>query len=359
MFAAFAVAFITGLISMAPAPAAAQVAVGVVVNLEPPELPVYDQPLCPGEDYIWTPGYWAWDGSEYYWVPGTWVLAPQPGFFWTPGYWAWRDTGYFFTAGFWGPVIGFYGGINYGFGYFGTGFVGGRWDRGHFFYNTAINNVNLTIIHNTYVDRTVIVNNATVTRISYNGGRGGINARPTPAEEAALRERHVGPVEAQVRHEEAARSNPQFRASYNHGKPPIAATARPGDFKTGAVAAREGGTVHTEETRTENAPPHNAVHPRDLPPAGHMTPPNTGIPKQDQKYQKQQDKLEAQQAKERDNLQAKQEQEHTRKANASDAEKQQMEQRHQQQTQQLQQKHDQQRQTLQQRQQPKPGHPQR
>ena len=54
--------------------------VSVSVTIAPPELPVYDQPLCPGEGYIWTPGYWAWDGEDYYWVPGTWVLAPEVGF---------------------------------------------------------------------------------------------------------------------------------------------------------------------------------------------------------------------------------------------------------------------------------------
>jgi len=37
-----------------------------------------------------------------------------------------------------GPTVGFYGGINYGFGYFGNGFYGGRWEGGHFFYNTSV-----------------------------------------------------------------------------------------------------------------------------------------------------------------------------------------------------------------------------
>jgi hypothetical protein len=53
-------------------------------TLPPPELPAYEQPICPGDGYIWTPGYWAWDG-EYYWVPGTWVMAPETGYLWTPG----------------------------------------------------------------------------------------------------------------------------------------------------------------------------------------------------------------------------------------------------------------------------------
>src|SRR5579863_10146221 len=92
-------------------------------NIAPPELPVYEQPICPGDGYIWTPGYWAWDDQhgDYYWVPGTWVLAPEPGYLWTPGYWGWNDSAYVFYPGYWGPVVGFYGGINYGFGYFGHG----------------------------------------------------------------------------------------------------------------------------------------------------------------------------------------------------------------------------------------------
>ena len=355
-----------------PRPSAAQIAVGISVNIEPPELPVYEQPVCPGDDYIWTPGYWAWDpdADDYYWVPGTWVLAPEPGFFWTPGYWGWRDGGYFFTAGYWGPVVGFYGGINYGFGYWGHGYEGGRWDHGHFFYNTAVNNVNVTIIHNTYVDRTVIVNNRTVNRVSYNGGRGGIDARPTAAEEAAARERHVGPVEAQTRNIDAARSNREFRASVNHGMPTVAATSRAGEFKgNGVVRATEAGAVHTEAPPGGNARPeenarpgnesrpNNAVHPNELPPAEHMTRPNTGDTKLDQKYQQQQEKLEAQQEKDRQKLQQQQEKEHTQmaKRNASDAEKQQMEQRHQQQTQQMVQRHTQQKQQLQERQQPRPS----
>jgi hypothetical protein len=45
----------------------------ISVAFGPPALPVYDQPLCPGDGYLWTPGYWAWDddGGDYYWVPGT------------------------------------------------------------------------------------------------------------------------------------------------------------------------------------------------------------------------------------------------------------------------------------------------
>ncbi len=55
--------------------------------------------------------------------------------------------------GYWGQHVGYYGGVNYGFGYMGIGFVGGMWAGGAFRYNTAVMRVNETVIHNTYVDR--------------------------------------------------------------------------------------------------------------------------------------------------------------------------------------------------------------
>ena len=130
---------------------------------------VYEQPPCPAEGYIWTPGYWAWDAddADYYWVPGTWVLAPEVGFLWTPAWWGWSSGVYLFHEGFWGPHVGFYGGIVYGLGYFGHGYEGGRWDGGHFFYNRSVNNINVTNIHNVY--NTTVINNTTVNRVSYNG----------------------------------------------------------------------------------------------------------------------------------------------------------------------------------------------
>jgi hypothetical protein len=333
----------------------AQISVGISVAFGPPELPVYVQPLCPAEGYMWTPGYWAWDGNDYYWVPGTWVLVPEVGFLWTPPYWGWEGGRYFFHEGYWGPRIGFYGGINYGFGYFGHGYEGGRWDNGHFFYNRSVNNVNVTIIHNVY--NTTIVNN-TVNRVSFNGGNGGVNARPTSEEEAAARERHIPPVAAQNEHMQAARSNPELRASTNHGKPPIAATSKPGAFNEhGAVAASEGGR-YNPPSHAEDRPTKTAVHPNELPPTQHLAAPNTGNSKTDQKYQQQQEKLYAKQEQDRQKLQQQQEKEHQKltQQNANEAKKQQVEQKHQQQTQQLAQKHSQQQQQMQAHQQPPQDH---
>jgi YXWGXW repeat-containing protein len=223
-----------------PALSSAQISVGVglSVHIGPPALPVYAQPICPGPGYIWTPGYWAYGPSGYYWVPGTWVVAPAVGLLWTPGYWGWGGGAYLWHAGYWGPHVGFYGGINYGFGYGGVGYVGGFWNHGVFAYNTAVTNVNTTIIHNTYINRTVI-NNVTVNHVSYNGGAGGISARPTPGEQAAMREQHTAATGEQMQHEQTARSNRAMLASVNHGRPLIAATPKAGQFEGhGVVTAR-------------------------------------------------------------------------------------------------------------------------
>jgi hypothetical protein len=220
----------------------AQIAVGISVRVGPPALPVYAQPICPGPGYMWTPGYWAWnDDAGYYWVPGTWVVAPV-GLLWTPGYWGWGGGFYAWHAGYWGPHIGFYGGINYGFGYGGVGFVGGEWRGGAFYYNRSVTNVSVTNVTNVY-NKTVVVNE---NHTAFNGGEGGIAARPTPAEEAAAREPHTAPLAAQTEHEHMASQNRANFASENHGRPSIAATSKPGDFSShSAIAARSaGGEYH-------------------------------------------------------------------------------------------------------------------
>jgi len=33
--------------------------IGVSIMIAPPPLPVYEQPFCPEDGYMWTPGYWA------------------------------------------------------------------------------------------------------------------------------------------------------------------------------------------------------------------------------------------------------------------------------------------------------------
>jgi WXXGXW repeat (2 copies) len=226
---------------LAVLPATSQAGLFVSVTIAPPALPVYVQPPIPGPGYLWTPGYWAWDGS-YYWVPGTWVLAPV-GLLWTPGYWGWSGGVYLWHAGYWGPHVGFYGGVNYGFGYGGVGFVGGEWRGGQLYYNRSVTNITSSNITNVY-NRTV-VNNVSVNRVSYTGGAGGIVARPNAAEMAAEHERHTAPMQAQAEHQTMAAHNNAMRASVNGGRPSVAATQRAGVFTgAGLVAARGAAATH-------------------------------------------------------------------------------------------------------------------
>ncbi len=250
--------------------------IGVSINIAPPVLPVYVQPAVPAPGYIWTPGYWAYADGDYYWVPGTWVEPPQVGLLWTPGYWAASGGGFVWNAGYWGPEIGFYGGVNYGFGYVGVGYEGGHWDNGQFFYNRAVTNVSNTHITNVY--NKTVVNNVTVNNVSYNGGQGGTTAQPTAHELAVAHQSHVAPTAAQVEHQHAASTNRQLLASVNHGKPVLAATRKPGAFSGPGVVAARGAEpgAHSEQqpaakstptpersnARTEPAPTARPVSPR-------------------------------------------------------------------------------------------------
>jgi uncharacterized membrane protein YgcG len=249
----------------APGAAFAQVSIGVSVRIAPPVLPVYEQPVCPGDGYIWTPGYWAYGPDGYYWVPGTWVLAPTPGFLWTPGHWGWGDGVYVWHAGYWGPHVGFYGGVNYGFGYVGVGYEGGYWNHGVFNYNRSVNNIHITNVH---VYNKTVINNVTVNRVSFNGGNGGTRARPSATEVAAEREHHVPETSAQSQHEHAAGGNRAQFASVNGGRPTVAATDRPGDFNH-AVPARTGGAPDNGRGNAPNSTRSNggAATPAYRPPA--------------------------------------------------------------------------------------------
>src|SRR5215470_2835607 len=194
-------------------PASSFAGVFVSVTIAPPVLPVYTQPPCPGDGYIWTPGYWGWGNGVYVW-----------------------------HAGYWGPHIGFYGGVNYGFGYFGSGYEGGYWRDRHFYYNRTVNNVTITNVH---IYNKTVINQVTVNRVSYNGGRGGIAAHENREQERAEREHHFEMTDRQRDHEHKAGGNRAFLASENHGRPAVAATPRPAEFHGPHVMpARAGGNPY-------------------------------------------------------------------------------------------------------------------
>jgi hypothetical protein len=217
----------------------------VSVALAPPALPVYELPRIPGPNYIWAPGYWAYaeDVDDYYWVPGTWVRAPRVGLLWTPGYWGWSEGYYVWHAGYWGPHIGYYGGICYGHGYYGAGYAGGHWNHGAFFYNTAVVRVNTAVIQNTY-NKTVI-NNTTITNVSYNGGAGGTTAKASAAEIAAEHEHHEAATGQQVQHEHTASKDGSLFSKANHGSPKLASISSPSKLQQHIAAKHDTGQTTT------------------------------------------------------------------------------------------------------------------
>jgi len=217
-----------------PTTGSAQASVGIAVSFGPPPLPYYPQPYAPGPGYIWTPGYWAYGPYGYYWVPGTWVLAPAIGLLWTPGWWGWDSGFYRWHHGYWGPHVGYYGGIDYGYGYPGEGYEGGYWRGRDFYYNRAVNRVDPDYIHHTYERH--VFERADHDRVSYHGGDGGTRIMETAEQRNFARERHTSVTAAQLQHERLALDNPAQRFSTNRGRPEIAATSHPGRFSgTGVV----------------------------------------------------------------------------------------------------------------------------
>lgn len=210
-------------------PASSFAGVFISVGFAPPVLPVYEQPPCPEPGLMWTPGYWAYGPDGYYWVPGAWVPAPYDGALWTPPWWGFEGGIYMFHPGYWGRHVGYYGGVNYGFGYMGVGFVGGAW-RGHeFAYNTAVMRVNPGVVRNVYVDRTIVEHNTIINRdhVAYSGGPHGINHAPGAEERVAMHEQHMQATSFQQQHMQAAQSDHNAYARFNGGRPQNVAAQRP------------------------------------------------------------------------------------------------------------------------------------
>jgi hypothetical protein len=206
--------------------AEAGVAIGVSIGIAPPPLPVYIQPPIPAPGYLWTPGYWGYGVAGYYWVPGVWVRPPAVGLLWTPGYWGFVGGAYTWHAGYWGPHVGFYGGVNYGFGYGGIGFVGGTWRGGAFAYNSAVTNIGNTHITNVYNDTRIVNQNtvANTSRASFNGA-GGVSRAASAEEQRFAAERHTNATANQLEHETAASRDRGQLASANRGTPATLAAA--------------------------------------------------------------------------------------------------------------------------------------
>ncbi len=242
----------------------------VLIDIAPPPLPVYAQPPVPDEGYIWMPGYWRWSAPEraYYWVPGAWLLAPNSGDLWTPGYWAYDNAGYVWHAGYWGREVGFYGGLDYGYGYNGSGYQGGRWERGAFRYNRAVSNLGNAhprLVQGAY--NTAVAHGPATTHTSFNGGRAGVQVQPTPAQRQMRRAEDAGPTADPLYHEPAALD--RSKAAGTHGLPQAAVTPRAAAFTTpgGLGVAADHGVRADRPDR-----PDHPDHPDQAGQAGHAVP---------------------------------------------------------------------------------------
>jgi hypothetical protein len=282
-------------------PAVSYARVFISVEIAPPPLPVYEQPLCPEPGWMWQPGYWAYDydNGGYYWVPGTWVPAPYPGALWTPGYWGWNEGFYAWHPGFWGQHVGYYGGVNYGFGYFGIGFIGGAWRGSVFSYNAAFMHVDRGRFHDVYMDRggmgphSVMMNS----RVAFSGGPGGIRHDPTRDERMADRDRHMTATSFQTQHENAAMHDRAAFFNNNHGRPNSMAVARPmngggqqqrpsgGNFGSPAQQQRGG---YTQQMNRSNPQMQQQGAPQQRYGAQSNTQPQQNRPQQQQNTQQQQ-----------------------------------------------------------------------
>jgi hypothetical protein len=168
-----------------------------------------------------------------------------------------------FHPGYWGRHVGYYGGVNYGFGYMGVGFVGGLWHGHDFVYNTAVVHVNRTVIRNTYIDRTIVERNTIVNdrHVAYSGGPGGIRHEANRDERSAMNERHDAPTRMQEEHFQAARDDRGSYVKNNGGHPEHFAVDRPtgggpAEFNHGQGNARPNFEPRGNDSRPAAAP-HN------------------------------------------------------------------------------------------------------
>ncbi|MBV8495921.1 MAG: YXWGXW repeat-containing protein [Gammaproteobacteria bacterium] len=322
---------------IAGAPLFGAAAIGVSITVAPPALPVYEQPPMPRVGLIWTPGYWSYGPEGYFWVPGAWVEPPEVGLLWTPGYWEWSDGVFVWSAGYWAPEVGFYGGVNYGFGYPGHGYVGGHWRGREFYYNSAVNNISNVRVRNLYSQR--VENGLSASRVSYLGGPGGVVARPTAQERAVADARHVSPTSAQTRERASASSRRELLASVNHGRP-LAGTRVP-------EGERARGSLHdtSRNAPVTRVPP---VHPRDLP-GWSLHSPSQSASREEKESARLQGELRTRQDSERSALTQLQERDHARYARQGNGDARafaRMESQHQQQTRELWQRHSEERQRV-------------
>ncbi|NVB77466.1 MAG: BcpO-related WXXGXW repeat protein [Kofleriaceae bacterium] len=80
----------------------------VEAPVAPPPLKVETPPSTPAVsvNLVWTPGYWAWNGSAYIWIEGAWRIPPQVNARWIAPTWSPRRGRLVLVPGGWSIRIG-------------------------------------------------------------------------------------------------------------------------------------------------------------------------------------------------------------------------------------------------------------
>jgi hypothetical protein len=71
------------------------------VNVGPPAAVVETRPIAPGPGYVWTPGYYHWNGNSYVWLNGAWAHPPHHHHRYVAGVWVHGHRGWYYRNGYW------------------------------------------------------------------------------------------------------------------------------------------------------------------------------------------------------------------------------------------------------------------
>ena len=76
--------------------------VRVLVGTAPPAAKPSIPPTPSKVGYVWSAGYWNWNGTAYTWTEGNWIAVVEPAKKWIAPTWTQEGDKWYFTAGHWG-----------------------------------------------------------------------------------------------------------------------------------------------------------------------------------------------------------------------------------------------------------------
>jgi hypothetical protein len=84
----------------APLPSFAETTV-IYLDKAPPAPRVSNPPTPTKVGYVWSSGYWNWNGTAYVWTEGNWIAVVEPTKKWVAPKWTQEGNKWYFTAGHW------------------------------------------------------------------------------------------------------------------------------------------------------------------------------------------------------------------------------------------------------------------